>query len=166
MSHTHRFAALALIAVTFGSARTAPDEANKRAGHAKEQEVLTPADMKWQPGPSTLAKGAEVVILEGDPSKDGPFVMRIKLPDGFKVLPHTHPKDERVTVITGTLYLGHGGKFDERAAKAMPAGSYGVTAAGMKHFGWVKGETVLQLHGTGPWAIEYVNPEDDPRSKK
>jgi hypothetical protein len=166
VSHALRSAALSLALFAVAHARAEADGAKKPAGHAKEQEVLTPADMKWQPGPSTLAKGAEVVILEGDPSKDGPFVMRIKLPDGFKVLPHTHPKDERVTVITGTLYLGHGAKFDERAAKAMPAGSYGVTGAGMKHFGWVKGETVLQLHGTGPWAIEYVNPEDDPRSKK
>lgn len=159
---------LALAVALLAGIALGADDAKKPAGHAKEkeQEILTPADMKWQPGPTTLAKGAEVVILEGDPSKDGPFVMRIKLPDGFKVLPHTHPKDERVTIITGTLYLGHGATFDEKAAKAMPAGSYGVTAAGMKHFGWVKGETVLQLHGTGPWSIEYVNPADDPRSKK
>jgi hypothetical protein len=92
--------------------------------------------------------------------------MRVKMPDGFKIMPHTHPKDERVTVITGTLYLGMGEKFDERAAKAMPAGSYGRTGAGMKHFGYMRGETILQLHGTGPWAVEYVNPEDDPRKKK
>ncbi|MBA4189863.1 MAG: hypothetical protein C0467_17915 [Planctomycetaceae bacterium] len=145
----------------------APAADNKApAGHKKDHEVVTPAEMKWQDGPASLQKGAQYVILEGDPSKDGPFVIRIKLPDGFRVMPHTHPKDERVTVITGTLYLGMGAKFDEKVGMALPAGSYGRTDAGMKHFGWVKGETILQLHGTGPWAVDYINSEDDPRGKK
>jgi hypothetical protein len=132
----------------------------------EEHEIRTPDELKWVDGPSSLQAGAKMVVLEGDPSKDGPFVIRVKLPDGFRVAPHTHPKDERVTVITGTLYLGMGGTFDEKLGKAMPAGSYGRTAAGMKHFGWVKGETILQLHGVGPWSIDYVNPADDPRLKK
>ncbi len=154
--------ALSLILVSASSA----EDKKETSGHKKDHELITPADMKWQDGPTTLQKGAQVVILEGDPSKEGPFCLRIKLPDGFRVMPHTHPKDERVTVITGTLYLGMGAKFDEKAGKAMPAGSYGRTDAGMKHFGWVKGETILQLHGTGPWTIDYINPEDDPRGKK
>src|SRR5687767_5456545 len=81
-----------------------------RPDHAKG-DLLTPADLKWQDGPASLPKGAKFVVLEGDPAKAGPFVLRVKLPDGFKVMPHTHPKDERVTVLTGTLYLGEGGKF-------------------------------------------------------
>jgi hypothetical protein len=133
---------------------------------SKDQELITPADIKWLEAPPSLPKGAHMAVLEGDPSKDGPFVIRIKLPDGYRIMPHTHPKDERVTVITGTLYLGMGGTFDEKAGKAMPVGSYGRTDAGMKHFGFVKGETILQLHGTGPWAVNYVNPADDPRDKK
>jgi len=106
-----------------------------------------------------------VAVPEGDPAKDGPFVMRVKLPDGTRIMPHTHPEDERVTVLSGTLYLGMGEKFNGKAAKEMPAGSYGRTRAGVTHFGWVKGETVLQLHGTGPWAVHYANPADDPRKK-
>jgi quercetin dioxygenase-like cupin family protein len=131
-----------------------------------EDYAVTPADMKWVDGPASLPKGAKTVVLEGDPTKAGEFVIRVKLPDGMKILPHTHPKDERVTVLAGTLYLGMGDTFDEKKAKAMPAGSYGRTGAGMKHFGFVKGETVLQLHGTGPWAVVYVNPADDPRNHK
>src|SRR5262245_25117754 len=126
---------------------------------------LTPADIKWQDAPPALPKGAKMAVLEGDPSKEGPFVIRAKLPDGYKIAPHTHPKDERVTVLSGTLYFGMGGKFDEKAGKALTVGSYGRMPAGMKHFGWVKGETVLQVHGEGPWSIDYVNPEDDPRKK-
>jgi hypothetical protein len=132
----------------------------------KDHEIRTPADLKWVDGPASLQKGAKMAIVEGDPSKEGPFVLRIKLPDGFKIMPHTHPKDERVTVLAGTLYLGMGEKYDEKVAKEMPAGSFGRTGTGMKHFGFVKGETVLQLHGTGPWAINYVNPADDPRKAK
>lgn len=132
----------------------------------KDHVTVTPTAMKWVDGPASLPPGPKMVVLEGDPSKAGPFVLRVKLPDGFKIMPHTHPKDERVTVLSGTLYLGMGEKFDEKVAKEMPAGSYGRTGAGMKHFGYVKGETVLQLHGEGPWAIEYINPADDPRKKK
>jgi len=137
------------------------------ASHSdKDHEIIIPDEIKWVDGPLSLPKGAKMAILEGDPTRDGPFVMRVKMPDGFTIMPHTHPKDERVTVITGTLYLGMGEKLDEKIAKAMPAGSYGRTGAGMKHFGYMKGETILQLHGTGPWAVEYVNPDDDPRKKK
>ncbi|MBP3955792.1 cupin domain-containing protein [Gemmata sp. G18] len=132
----------------------------------KDHEIVTPDDIKWVDGPPSLPKGAKMILLEGDPAKDGPFVMRVKMPDGFKIMPHTHPKDERVTVLAGTLYLGMGAKFDEKAAKPMPVGSYGRTGAGMKHFGYVKGETILQVHGQGPWTIEYLDPADDPRKKK
>jgi hypothetical protein len=132
----------------------------------KEHVVVTPEAMRWVDGPPSLPPGAKMVVLEGDPAKDGPFVMRVGMPDGFKIMPHTHPKDERVTVLSGTLYMGLGEKFDPLVVKEMPAGSYGRTAAGAKHFGYVKGETVLQLHGEGPWAINYLNPADDPRKKR
>jgi ChrR Cupin-like domain len=133
---------------------------------AEDHVVVTPADMHWVDGPPSLPKGAKMVLLDGDPTKDGPFVMRVKMPDGFKIMPHTHPKDERVTVLGGTLFLGVGGTFDVSAAKPIPIGSYGRMGAGIKHFGWVKGETILQLHGTGPWEIHYLNPADDPRKAR
>jgi quercetin dioxygenase-like cupin family protein len=102
----------------------------------------------------------------GDPNKEGPFVFRVKVPDGYRVPPHTHPKTERVTVISGTFNIGMGDKFDQKATRIMDAGAYGYWPAGMKHFVWAKGETVLQFHGTGPWSIKYVNPDDDPRKTK
>src|SRR5580658_1159431 len=92
-----------------------------------KQVIFIPGDIKWVEGPASLPKGAQMAILEGDPTKEAAFVIRIKMPDGFRIMPHTHPKDERVTVITGTLYLGMGETFDEKAAKAMPVGSYGCT---------------------------------------
>jgi len=128
---------------------------------------LFPADkIKWQQGPPSLPKGAMIAVLEGNPTKEGPFVFRVKIPDGYRIPPHTHPKTERVTVISGTFNIGMGNKFDEKATKEMPAGTYGYWAAGMEHFVWAKGETILQFHGMGPWSIRYVNREDDPRNQK
>jgi uncharacterized protein DUF4437 len=124
-----------------------------------------PDKVKWQDGPPSLAKGSKIAVLEGDPNKEGPFVFRLKLPDGYLVAPHEHPKKERVTVVAGTLNLGMGEKFDAAKTTALPAGTYGTWEAGMKHFAWVKGETIIQLHGIGPWTIKYVNPADDPRNQ-
>ena len=124
-----------------------------------------PNSLKWQAGPPSLPKGAQIAVLEGDPSKEGPFVFRVKVPDGYRIPPHTHPKAERVTVLAGTFNIGMGEKFDQNATKAMPAGTYGHWEAGMKHFVWTKGETIAQFHGVGPWSIQYVNPADDPRNQ-
>lgn len=126
----------------------------------------TPDKLKWKAGPPSLPKGAQMAVLEGDPGKEGPFVFRVKVPDGYRVPPHTHPKTERVTVISGTFNIGMGKTFDAKATKPMPAGSYGYWEAGMEHFVFVKGETVVQFHGIGPWSIKYVNPDDDPRNQK
>jgi len=133
--------------------------------HGEGISLHSPAELKWQAGPPSLPKGAQIAVLEGDPSKEGPFVFRVKAPDGYRIPPHTHPKTERVTVISGTFNIGMGEKFDEKAAKPMTAGTYGYWEAGMKHFVWTKGETVAQFHGLGPWSIQYVNPADDPRNQ-
>jgi|SRR5579884_2775011 len=132
----------------------------------KDIELFAPGKIKWQEGPPSLPKGAKMAVLEGDPTKEGPFVFRVKVPDGYRIPPHTHPKSERVTVISGTFNIGMGDTFDEKAGRAMSAGTYGHWAAGMKHFVWVKGETVVQFHGSGPWSIHYVDPRDDPRNQK
>lgn len=128
-----------------------------------EHAIITPDQIEWKDGPSGLPPGAKFAVLEGDPAKEGPFTMRAKVPDGYRVPPHTHPKVEHVTVLSGTLNFGMGEKFDESATKAMTAGTFGYWPAGVTHFVWVKGETILQVHGIGPWGITYVNPEDDPR---
>jgi hypothetical protein len=133
---------------------------------AMEATIHRADRMTWTDGPPSLPPGAKIAVLEGDPTKEGPFVMRVKVPDGYKILPHTHPNPERVTVVSGTFNLGMGDKFDTSAGTEMPAGSYGTWPAGMKHFAWAKGETIVQLHGEGPWKINYLNPADDPRNKK
>lgn len=134
--------------------------------HEEGMTIHQPDKIEWKEGPAVLPRGAKFAVLEGDPAKEGPFVLRIKMPDGYRIPPHTHPKVERVTVISGTFHLGMGKKFDAAAGTVMPAGAYGFWEPEMEHFAWSKGETVVQLHGMGPWGIKYVNPDDDPRSQK
>src|SRR5207302_10243937 len=130
------------------------------------QQIHTPDQIKWKPGPPSLPPGAKMAVLEGDPTKEGPFTMRVLLPDGYSVPPHIHTAVEHITVISGTFNLGMGDKIDKSATQAMPAGAFGHWPAGMKHFAWANGETVVQLHGVGPWGIQYVNPADDPSNKR
>ena len=157
---------LLFVALTVLAASVAPGQEMKHPAGDEKPAIYPSTAVTWKDGPASLPAGAKFAVLEGDPAKEGPFVMRISLPDGFRVPPHWHPKVERVTVISGTFNLGMGEKFDKSATRKMPAGTFGFWPAGMRHFAWVKGKTVLQLHGTGPWMITYVNPADDPRNAK
>src|SRR5436305_1344858 len=133
---------------------------------AADMRHYSPTTIEWKTGPAALPPGARMAVLEGDPTKEGPFVVRFQFPAGYHIAPHTHPKTERVTVISGTLYLASGEALDRNSAKSLPAGSFGFWPAGMKHTAWSEGETIIQLHGIGPWQINYVNPADDPRNAK
>lgn len=131
-----------------------------------QAHLYSPANIQWKDGPASLPKGAKIAVLEGDPAKEGMFVMRVRVPDGFHIPAHTHPKLERVTVISGTFKLAMGDHPKPADAHVLPAGTYGVWPPGMVHAVWIEGETVVQFHGMGPWVINYVNPADDPRNAK
>jgi hypothetical protein len=143
--------------------------AKKGVGHEESTDkfgLYLPDEIRWQEAPPSLPKGAKIALLEGDPSKEGPFVIRFRFPDRYRVMPHVHPKRERVTIISGVLHIGMGRKFDAHDTRPMPPGTFGTWDAGMEHFAWVEGETVLQLHGMGPWEVKYLDPADDPRNAK
>jgi quercetin dioxygenase-like cupin family protein len=141
-------------------------QAEGEKGHVdKDHVVLRPDDIKWGPAPPSLPAGAKVAVLVGDPSKAAPYVIRVKLPDGHKVPPHWHPTDENVTVIEGTFMAGKGEKFDAATAEKLPAGSFVRMPKEMRHFAFAKGDSIIQVHGTGPFEITYVNAADDPRKK-
>lgn len=146
--------------------QTPPAKHQMPDGPKAEMHLYPAADVQWKAGPPSLAAGAKFAVLEGDPTKEGAFTMRLWFPDAFKIQPHWHPKVEHVTVISGTFNIGMGDKFDQTATREMPAGTFGFWPAEMRHFAWAKGDTVLQLHGVGPWMINYVNPSDDPRKPK
>ncbi len=125
---------------------------------------MTPADLKWGPAPNALPPGAQAAVLEGDPSATGTFAMRLKIPAGYTIAPHSHPRQERVTVLSGQFQLGHGRSFDESKLQTLEAGSFFSLPPGMEHFARASADTVLQLNSDGPWGIKYVNPADDPRN--
>jgi len=123
---------------------------------------LTPSDIKWTEG---SLPGSQVFILEGDPKLAETFTLRIKLPANYKIPPHWHPGPERVTVLSGTLYVGHGDLFDSTNSKPLPMGSFMVMSPMTHHFAWTNEETIIQITGIGPWKLTFVNPADDPRKK-
>ncbi len=150
-----------LLVLGFSLARISAEEAQ-----SSEMHLYPAASIEWKPGPAAIPPGAKMAVLEGDPTEEGPFVVRFQFPAGYHIAPHTHPKTERVTVISGALYLSTGESLDRASAKKLSAGSFGFWPAGMKHAAWSDEETVIQLHGIGPWQINYVNPADDPRNAK
>jgi len=133
---------------------------------AAEHTLVQPEQIEWRDGPPSLPQGARFAILEGDPAEEGSFTMRLQLPAGFQIPPHTHPRTERVTVLEGEFRLGHGREFREENLETLPPGGFFIMPPGMEHFAQTDRGTVIQLTGTGPWSINYINPEDDPRQQR
>jgi hypothetical protein len=130
------------------------------------RNAFTSDQIKWGPAPPFVQPGAQIAVLEGDPtSSSGDYTIRLKMPDGYKVAPHWHPKRENVTVLTGTLKVGMGDTFDARKMMAFSAGSFAYLDPDMHHYVMASGVTVLQIHGASPVQINYINPADDPSKK-
>jgi quercetin dioxygenase-like cupin family protein len=127
--------------------------------------AVQPDAVKWGPAPPGFPPGAQVAVISGDPSKAGPYVVRAKMPAGYKIMPHTHPTDENVTVLSGTAHIAMGDKFDTKKGETVPAGGFFSAKQGMQHYFWVTSAAVIQVHGVGPFEINYVNATDDPRNK-
>ena len=130
-----------------------------------DHQMITPADLKWM----TVAAipGARIAVIEGPLDQPGvAFTARIKFPANTKVPPHWHATTEHATVISGVLNMGVGDTFDGSKTRALGPGSVSIMQPGTHHFAWFSEETVLQLHGIGPWTVTYVNPDDDPTKPK
>jgi ketosteroid isomerase-like protein len=128
--------------------------------------MLEAGSLKWGDGPPSLAKGAKLAVIAGDPSKAGPFVIRLQVPAGYKVAPHWHPGDENLTIFSGTVALGMGDTFDESKMQSVGVGGYAALPAQMHHYFLAKSAATLQVHGIGPFVINYINPADDPSKAK
>lgn len=157
---------IAVSIVAIGLAVAAAVFAPKAVAQAGDgHTIVGVSDIKWSAAPPSIPAGAQAAVLYGDPGKEGLFVLRLKLPKGYRLAPHNHPKPEIVTVISGTFRLGMGETADRSKAQPLGAGSFLAMPPGMTHFGFTDEETVIQLNSTGPWALTYVNPNDDPRKK-
>ena len=122
----------------------------------------TPPELKWGPAPPVFEPGAQLAVLQGDPSKAGEeFTVRLRMPNGYKIAPHWHSNDEELTVLSGTFVLAMGDKAGENV-HAMEAGAYHFLPGKMHHSAEAKGETLIEIHGIGPFDLHYLNPADDP----
>ena len=157
----HILLSIAAVAA-IGLASLAGSAAGQETG---EHKLISPQDIKWGPAPPSVPSGAQAAVLYGDPSKQGLFAFRLKVPKGYHIAPHTHPEPEIVTVLSGTARLGMGTTADHDKAQALPAGSFFALSPGLAHYFFADEDTVLQLNSTGPWDIKYVNAKDDPRQK-
>lgn len=124
--------------------------------------VSGPDAVKWGPAPPSLPKGAMVAVLAGDPAKDGPYVVRLKMPANYQIPAHRHPTTENLTILSGSFHAGMGDKLDMDKGQAFAPGGFVAMPAEMNHYAWTTAETVVQVHGKGPFQITYVNPADDP----
>lgn len=130
---------------------------------AGAHRVILPQDIEWGPAPASLPAGAEAAVLYGDPSKEGMFALRVKIPKDYLIPPHTHPQAEVVTVISGEFRLGMGSKADRAAASPIAAGAFVSMPPKVAHYVFADQETIVQITALGPWAIDYLDPKDDPR---
>jgi hypothetical protein len=134
-----------------------PDEAAFKA--------VLPEDVDWRPFPA-FPPSVRLAVIVGDPSKPGPYVIRVKTPSGVKLMPHRHPEDRIYTVISGIFYIGLGDRFDGEKLNAYPPGGLIVLPGDTPHFHWAKsGEYVTQVSAIGPLGFDYLDPRDDPRAK-
>jgi quercetin dioxygenase-like cupin family protein len=127
--------------------------------------IAFPDQITWGAAPASLPAGAKAAVLEGNPKEAGPFTLRLLMPNGYRIPPHYHPAIEHVTVVKGTFKVGMGDKFDGSKMATLPSGTFAALEPGTRHYAESQGETIVQLHGVGPWGITYVNPADDPQKK-
>lgn len=124
--------------------------------------VLSANSLSWQAAPTSFPRGAEIAPLYGDPAKGGPFVLRIRLPAGYKIAPHKHGSLELLTIISGELRYGMGNEYNPALETFAHAGDFIVTPAETGHWVQANAATVLQLSSIGPFTMTYLKPQDDP----
>jgi quercetin dioxygenase-like cupin family protein len=127
--------------------------------------IILAEAIEWKPFPS-FPPEARLAVLVGNPSEAGPYMVRVKVPHGVKLMPHRHPEDRIYTVISGVFYIGLGDQFDADKLAAYPPGAVIILSGNTSHFHWVKsGEYVTQVTAMGPLGLEYVDSKDDPRNR-
>jgi quercetin dioxygenase-like cupin family protein len=136
------------------------------AGATASAQAVTHSapEPKWGPAPAVFPAGAQMAVMQGNPGKTEPFTVRLRFPSGYIVAPHWHPTDEHVTVISGTLRLGMGKKFERAAMLTLDSGGFVTAPANEAHYAEAQGVTIVQIHAIGPFALTYVNPADTPRT--
>jgi mannose-6-phosphate isomerase-like protein (cupin superfamily) len=163
---TQMLSSLITLALLTAAPAVRAADAKKKATAGKAEAVfVNPDEIKWGEAPPDLPKGAQLAVLHGDPSKKGPFTVRFKMPDGYKIAPHWHSQDEALTTVSGTLKLHMGDTMDS-PSHDLTAGAFHYLPGKMHHSAEAKDETIVQISGMGPFDIHYLNPADNPNPKK
>jgi hypothetical protein len=127
--------------------------------------TINAKELKWGEAPPEIPKGAKISVLFGDPMKAGPYTLRLKVPDGYKIKPHWHSKDEQLTVLTGMMVL-HMGDTMTADPHRLAVGAYHFLPGKVHHAAEAKGATIVQISGEGPFDIHYLNEADNPNTGK
>ena len=154
---------VSIFGFAFGMGSTVPVAAQS-VYSGEHPHLVTPEQLTWNDAPA-VAPGAKIAVIEGPINKAVPFTFRLMIPANSKIAPHTHPTFERVTVLSGTFHFAHGTTYDPAQTTALHPGGVAVMPPNTPMFGYTKEDTVIQLHGIGPWGLSYLNPADDPRKK-
>jgi hypothetical protein len=134
--------------------------------HEGGHRMVNQQELQWQEGPASLPKGTRAVVVEGDPTKEAPFTLRLQMPANYTIPPHWHPAIEHVTVLKGSFYMGTGEKVDMDKATMLSEGGFAVMPVRFVHYAFTREGATIQLHGMGPWGITYVKESDDPRNQR
>jgi quercetin dioxygenase-like cupin family protein len=157
---------LLLAGVLLAQTTTTKKKTKATAKPAAAPTVLTPDKITWGDPPPVLAPGAKMAVLSGNPKGPGEFVVRLRMPDGYKIMPHWHPTQEDVTVISGEFRVAMGDTWDDSKLGALTPGSFAAVPARHRHYAQAHGDTEVQVNGMGPFKLYYVNPADNPAKKK
>ena len=167
MCHRYRTTFVSLLGALVLSGAASAASAQAKSAPKASPAKARPATEKltWTAGPPNLPRGARMAVVSGDPSKSGPFEVRLSMPNGYKIPPHFHPTDETVTVKSGSFLYGMGDKLDRAQMKTMKPGQSGTMPANSHHYAMARGKTQVSVSGEGPFVTTYVNPADDPSKK-
>jgi quercetin dioxygenase-like cupin family protein len=133
--------------------------------HESRFRSILSENIEWKPF-AAFPSSVRLAVVVGQPSESGPYVVRVRVPHGVKLMPHKHPEDRIYTVISGVFYIGLGDEFDADGLQAYPPGAVIVLPGNTPYFHWAKsGEYITQVSAIGPLGLEYVNVKDDPRNR-
>ena len=129
---------------------------------ADNHVAVSPDQLSWK-GPPYMPQGAQFTVVAGDPGKEGLYVIRLKVPAGYKVPPHNPSVRRERHGHLGSFNIGMGAQFDDKKGQSVKVGGFAQAPKGMQHYALFTEDTIIQIHGMGPQGLTYVNPADDPR---
>lgn len=128
----------------------------------EQPHFVSAATLNWSEAPAMFPKGANAALVSGNPETDGLYVVRLQFPANYKIPAHRHPLAEYITVLMGSFHIGMGDKLDMSKSTEVAPGGFVEVPADMNHYAWTTEQTVIQVHGQGPFEITYSDPANDP----